>query len=112
VTDAQQLRHLRDGPPSGALPGGLGLLTVDAPSPAPAQVAGRVRAALAAHLRGEVMDPDLDFDLDWGIWSLGHTDSGLVLELAITGFPVSGFSGLRRFLLRHGARTVTQRSSR
>lgn len=72
-------------------------------------VLSAARAALEAHLSGERLDEDLDFDADYGLWSLSAGEDGLRLELVVFGFPVSGFSGLRRFFLRLGASEVRQR---
>ena len=107
-TDADQRRRLREGPSPGEFPGALGLLPVHIAAPDPSVVLEAARAAMDAHLGGERWDPDLDFDADWGLWSLSLADGGLTLTLVVFGFPVSGFSGLRRFFVRLGASSVTQ----
>lgn len=108
-SDADQLRRLHRGPAPGERPGALGLMPVHIAAADPGAVLSAARAALAAHLSGEALDDDLDFDSDYGLWSLSAVEGGLRLELVVFGFPVSGFSGLRRFFVKHGAASVEQR---
>jgi hypothetical protein len=70
------------------------------------EVLTAAQAGFALHLRGEQSESDseLDFDADWGLWSLSAVgDDALRLELVVYGFPVSGLSQLRSFLIRCGA---------
>lgn len=101
-----QQRRLHIGPSPTDRPGGLGLMQVEIRGVSIDQVRAALLAALAAPDHGGLV-----FDADWAIWSLEAEQPSIAcLTLEVFGFPVSGFSSLRRFLSDLGATSVQQRS--
>ena len=112
ATRALLRQRLEQPPGPDDRPGGLGLLAVVVACP-PGEAARTLAAAhadLLACARGTADAEDLpELEADWMLWSMA-TDGPdrLRLWLEITGYPVSGFSSLRRFFLARGARSVEQ----
>lgn len=101
----EQRRRLQRSPSSTDRPRGLGLVPVKIQG-VPLETARQaLLAALSAPDHGGLM-----LDADWAIWSVEAEQPAVTcLTLEVFGFPVSGFSSLRRFFTALGATSVEQR---